>query len=236
MSSAGRRPLIAVVVFPGSNDDRDAQLALERFGADARRVWHTDSTLPEGTSAVVLPGGFSYGDYLRCGAIARFSPILRAVTAFADGGGPVLGICNGFQILTEAGLLPGALRPNASLAFVCRDVPVWVQQVETPLLARCRPGQELTLPVKHGEGCWFADDELLAELEAAGQLALRYGPGSNPNGSVADVAGVINAEGNVLGLMPHPEHAVDPLLGSVDGALIMGSLVDAARLSAPALV
>jgi len=236
MSSDEHRPLIAVVVFPGSNDDRDAQLALERLGADARRVWHTDSTLLEGTCAVVLPGGFSYGDYLRCGAIARFSPILKAVTAFAEGGGPVLGICNGFQILTEAGLLPGALRPNASLAFVCRDVPVRVEQVETPLLSRCGPGQELTLPVKHGEGCWFADDELLAELEAGGQIALRYAPGSNPNGSVADVAGVINAERNVLGLMPHPEHAVDPLLGSVDGALIMGSLVDAARLSAPAFV
>ena len=236
MSSGDHRPLIAVVVFPGSNDDRDAQLALERLGADARRVWHTDRTLPDGTSAVVLPGGFSYGDYLRCGAIARFSPILGAVAAFADGGGPVLGICNGFQILTEAGLLPGVLRANASLAFVCRDVPVLVQQVETPLLARCRPGQGLTLPVKHGEGCWFADDDLLAELEAGGQIALRYAPGSNPNGSVADVAGVSNAEGNVLGLMPHPEHAVDPLLGPVDGALIMGSLVDAARLSAPALV
>jgi len=236
MSSGEHRPLIAVVVFPGSNDDRDAQLALERLGADARRVWHTDPALPDGTCAVVLPGGFSYGDYLRCGAIARFSPILKAVTAFADGGGPVLGICNGFQILTEAGLLPGALRPNASLAFICRDVPVRVEQVETPLLSRCHPGQGLTLPVKHGEGCWFADDELLAELEAGDQIALRYAPGSNPNGSVGDVAGVINAEGNVLGLMPHPEHAVDPLLGSVDGALIMGSLVDAARLSASALV
>ena len=236
MSSREDRPLIAVVVFQGSNDDRDAQGALAQLGADARRVWHDEPSLPEGTGAVVLPGGFSYGDYLRCGAIARFSPILQAVAAFADAGGPVLGICNGFQILTEAGLLPGVLRPNASLAFVCRDVAVRVEQSETPLLARCRPGQELTLPVKHGEGCWFADDELLAELDAAGQIALRYAPGSNPNGSVADVAGVVNAEGNVLGLMPHPEHAVDALLGSVDGALIMGSLVDAARLSAAAPV
>ena len=236
MSSADERPLIAVVVFPGSNDDRDAQLALTRLGADARRVWHNDRSLPVGTRAVVLPGGFSYGDYLRCGAIARFSPILAGVRAFADSGGPVLGICNGFQILTEAGLLPGALRPNASLAFVCRDVPVQVEEVETPLLSRCSPGQGLMLPVKHGEGCWFADDELLAELQAVGQIALRYASGSNPNGSVADVAGVINADRNVLGLMPHPEHAVDPLLGSVDGALIMGSLVDAARLSASALV
>ena len=234
MSSAQDRPLVAVVVFPGSNDDRDAQLALTRLGADARRVWHTDPSFPAGTRAVVLPGGFSYGDYLRCGAIARFSPILEAVGAFAGNGGPVLGICNGFQILTEAGLLPGVLRPNASLSFVCRDVPVLVERAETPLLSRCRAGQELRIPVKHGEGCWFADDDLLAELEAAGQIALRYGPGSNPNGSVADVAGVINAEGNVLGLMPHPEHAVDALLGSVDGALIMGSLIDAAQLSVSA--
>jgi len=230
------RPLVAVVVFPGSNDDRDAQLALERLGADAQRVWHTDHELPSNTAGVVLPGGFSYGDYLRCGAIARFSPVLQAVVAFAGAGGPVLGICNGFQILTEAGLLPGVLRPNESLSFVCRDVPVVVEAAESLLLSRCELGQELTIPVKHGEGCWFGDDELIAELEANGQIALRYGPGTNPNGSVGDVAGVVNADGNVLGLMPHPEHAVDPLLGSVDGALILGSLVDAARLSVAASV
>jgi phosphoribosylformylglycinamidine synthase len=230
------RPLVAVVVFPGSNDDRDAQLALERLGADAQRIWHTEHELPSDTAGVVLPGGFSYGDYLRCGAIARFSPVLQAVVAFAGAGGPVLGICNGFQILTEAGLLPGVLRPNASLSFVCRDVPVVVEAAESPLLARCERGQELTIPVKHGEGCWFAGDELVAELEANDQIALRYGSGANPNGSVGDVAGVVNADGNVLGLMPHPEHAVDPLLGSVDGALILGSLVDAARLSVAASV
>jgi phosphoribosylformylglycinamidine synthase len=230
------RPLVAVVVFPGSNDDRDAQLALERLGAAAQRVWHTERELPAETAAVVLPGGFSYGDYLRCGAIARFSPVLRAVVEFARDGGPVLGICNGFQILTEAGLLPGVLRPNESLAFVCRDVPVVVEAVDSPLLARCDAGRVLTIPVKHGEGCWFGDDELVGELEANGQIALRYAPGANPNGSVRAVAGVVNAEGNVLGLMPHPEHAVDPLLGSVDGALILGSLVDAARLSIAASV
>jgi phosphoribosylformylglycinamidine synthase len=235
MSDALPRPLVAVLVFPGSNDDRDAQRALVRLGADAHRVWHTERHLPAGTAAVVLPGGFSYGDYLRCGAIARFSPILEAVGAFAREGGPVLGICNGFQILTEAGLLPGVLRPNASLAFVCRDVAVRVEPVSTPLLSRCDVGQELTIPVKHGEGCWFADGELLEQLESTGQIALRYGSGSNPNGSVADVAGVINAQGNVLGLMPHPEHAVDPLLGSTDGALIIGSLIDAARMSVSAL-
>jgi phosphoribosylformylglycinamidine synthase subunit PurQ / glutaminase len=225
------RPVIPVVVFPGSNDDRDAQIALERLGARAPRVWHTEESLPPDSAAVVLPGGFSYGDYLRCGAIARFSPVMRAVTAFADRGGLVLGICNGFQVLTEAGLLPGALRPNASLAFICRDVPVVVARTDTPFTGRCTEGQTLAIPVKHGDGCWFADDDLLAHLAATGQAPLRYAPGTNPNGSVGDVAGVLNADGNVFGLMPHPEHAVDPLLGSVDGALILGSLVDAARLS-----
>ena len=230
------RPVIPVIVWPGSNDDRDAQLALERLGAEAPRIWHTDEVLPRGTAAVVLPGGFSYGDYLRCGAIARFSPVLRAVEAFAADGGPVLGICNGFQILTEAGLLPGALRPNASLAFVCRDVPLRIERTDTPFTTRCAEGQQLTIPVKHGDGCWFADDDLLAELDAHGQLLLRYAAGANPNGAVADLAGVLNADGNVFGLMPHPEHAVDPLLGSADGALILGSLVDAARLSLAASV
>jgi phosphoribosylformylglycinamidine synthase len=225
------RPTIPVVVFPGSNDDRDASLALERLGAEAPRVWHTDEELPGDTSAVVLPGGFSYGDYLRCGAIARFSPIMGAVTRFANDGGLVLGICNGFQILTEAGLLPGALRPNASLSFVCRDIPLVVEAADTPFTTRCEHGRVLTIPVKHGDGAWFADPDLLAELEEAGQIALRYAPGANPNGAVADVAGVTNADRNVFGLMPHPEHAVDPLLGTTDGALILGSLVDAARLA-----
>ncbi len=230
------RPLIAVPFFPGSNDDHDAVAALERVGTEARRVWHDESALPERTAAVVLPGGFSYGDYLRCGAIARFSPIMRAVTAFADGGGLVLGICNGFQILTEARLLPGVLRANESLAFVCRDVRVRVEEADTAFTSRCTEDQKLTIPVKHGEGCWFADEELLAELEANGQIVLRYVAGENPNGAVDDVAGVRNLAGNVFGLMPHPEHAVDPLLGSADGALILGSLVDAARLSSAELV
>jgi phosphoribosylformylglycinamidine synthase subunit PurQ / glutaminase len=230
------RPRIPVVVFPGSNDDRDAARALEQLGADAPLVWHTDQQLPAGTAAVVLPGGFSYGDYLRCGAIARFSPIMGAVLAFAAEGGLVLGICNGFQILTEAGLLPGTLRPNASLSFVCRDVPLLVETSDTPFTTRCMPGRSLVIPVKHGDGCWFSDADLLAELERSGQIVLRYDTGENPNGSVADVAGVTNAERTVFGLMPHPEHAVDPLLGSTDGALILGSLVDAARLSVAALV
>jgi phosphoribosylformylglycinamidine synthase I len=236
VSETAPRPVVPVVVFPGSNDDRDAQLALEGLGAAAPRLWHTEEALPGETAAVVLPGGFSYGDYLRCGAIARFSPIMRAVVEFAAGGGLVLGICNGFQVLTEAGLLPGALRPNASLSFVCRDVPLVVERTTTPFTSRCEDGQGLTIPVKHGDGCWFADDELLAELESSGQVVLRYAAGANPNGAVGDVAGVINADGNVFGLMPHPEHAVDALLGCTDGALILGSLVDAARLSLAATV
>jgi phosphoribosylformylglycinamidine synthase len=225
-----------VIVFPGSNDDRDAQLALARLGADAVRVWHIESELPDQTAGVVLPGGFSYGDYLRAGAIARFSPVMRAVERFAGEGGLVLGICNGFQILTEAGLLPGVLRANASLDFVCRDVALRVENTTTPFTSRCHDGETLTIPVKHGEGCWFGDPDLLAELEASSQVVLRYEAGENPNGAVADIAGVMNADGNVFGLMPHPEHAVDPLLGSTDGALILGSLVDAAQLSASALV
>ncbi|HET7854932.1 MAG TPA: phosphoribosylformylglycinamidine synthase subunit PurQ [Gaiellaceae bacterium] len=220
------RPRIGVVTFPGSNDDRDALHALELLGAEAVPVWHADEQLPD-LAAVVLPGGFSYGDYLRCGAIARFSPAMRAVSEFAAAGGPVLGICNGFQILCEAGLLPGALRPNASLSFVCRDVELRVERTDIPFTALCEEGDVLTIPVKHGEGCWFADDELVSELEANGQLVLRYA--DNPNGSVADVAGVVNAGRNVMGLMPHPEHAVDPLLGSTDGALVLRGMVAAAR-------
>jgi phosphoribosylformylglycinamidine synthase I len=217
-----------VLVFPGSNDDRDAALALEALGGDAVFVWHDERELPD-VGAVVLPGGFSYGDYLRCGAIARFSPAMRAVADFVAEGGLVLGICNGFQVLCEAGLLPGVLRPNESLAFVCRDVAVEVERTDTPFTSRCAPGQELTIPVKHGEGCYFADSELLAELAGAGQVVLRYREGDNPNGSVDRIAGVANAEGNVFGLMPHPEHAVDPLLGSTDGALVLASLLDAVR-------
>jgi phosphoribosylformylglycinamidine synthase subunit PurQ / glutaminase len=225
--SEPHRPRIAVLVFPGSNDDRDAALALEGLGAKPVLVWHADRDLPE-VGAVVLPGGFSYGDYLRAGAIARFSPAMRAVGDFAAEGGLVLGICNGFQVLCEAGLLPGALRPNESLSFVCRDVVLRVERREIPFLARCEVGQRLTIPVKHGEGCFFADADLLAALDEAGQIVLRYDE-DNPNGSIDDIAGVVNQDGNVMGLMPHPEHAVDPLLGSTDGALILSGLVEAAR-------
>ena len=229
------RPRIAVVVFPGSNDHADAAGALGTLGADPLLVWHAADRLPDRATAVVLPGGFSYGDYLRCGAIARFAPVMAAVAEHAADGRPVLGICNGFQILCEAGLLPGVLRPNTSLSFVCRDVTVRVEQAAPPFTSRCEQGQHLVIPIKHGEGCWFAPPELVRELEAGGQIVLRYA-GGNPNGSVADVAGVVNERGNVMGLMPHPEHAVDPLLGSADGAFLLTSLVDAARELAPATV
>jgi phosphoribosylformylglycinamidine synthase subunit PurQ / glutaminase len=217
---------VAVVRFPGSNCDYDSLRAAAYVGAESYFVWHRETDL-RGADVVVLPGGFSYGDYLRAGAIARFSPVMRAVSAFAAEGGLVLGICNGFQVLCEARLLPGALRPNASLSFVCRDVALRVERTDTPFTSRAEPGQSLTIPVKHGEGCYFADAQLLAELEASGQILLRYE--ENPNGSVAAIAGVANEAKNVFGLMPHPEHAVDPLLGSTDGALILGSLVDVAR-------
>jgi phosphoribosylformylglycinamidine synthase len=220
-------PRIAVVVFPGSNDDRDAALALESLGAEPVLHWHAEPELPE-VGAVVLPGGFSYGDYLRAGAIARFSPAMRAVAEFAADGGFVLGICNGFQVLCEAGLLPGVLRANESLSFVCRDVPVRVERNDLPFLSTCETGQRLRIPVKHGEGCYFADVELLRQLDVNGQVVLRY-DGESPNGSIDDIAGVVNADGNVMGLMPHPEHAVDPLLGSADGALILQALVERAR-------
>jgi phosphoribosylformylglycinamidine synthase len=220
-------PLVAVIVFPGSNDDRDAVHALELLGADARLVWHADACLPPDTAAVVLPGGFSYGDYLRAGAIARFAPVMTAVGDFAAAGGPILGICNGVQLLCEAGLLPGVLRPNAQLEFVCADVTVRVETTGSPLLAACTAGDELVIPVKHGDGNWYGTPELLDRLEANRQIALRYT--SDVNGALDRVAGVVNEGGNVLGLMPHPEHAVDPLLGPTGGEPILRSLLAAAR-------
>jgi phosphoribosylformylglycinamidine synthase I len=227
MSTTELRPRVAVITFPGSNDDRDAALALARLGAEPVPVWHADHELPD-VRAVVLPGGFSYGDYLRAGALARFAPVMESVRALAAEGGLVLGICNGFQVLCEAGLLPGALRPNDSLTFLCRNVPVTVERIDTAFTARCTRGQQLSIPIKHGEGCFFAGPELLSELEDSGQIVLRY-EGESPNGSIAGIAGLVNAEGNVMGLMPHPEHAVDVLTGSTDGELLLGSLVDAAR-------
>jgi phosphoribosylformylglycinamidine synthase subunit PurQ / glutaminase len=220
------RPLVAVVVFPGSNDDRDAAWALGAVGAEPVFVWHSEPELPPEVGAVVLPGGFSYGDYLRCGAIASQAPAMEAVRRFAMSGGPVLGICNGFQILCEAKLLPGVLRPNRQLEFVCRDVALRVASTASPLLGRCELDQQLVIPVKHGEGAWYADEGQFMQLVARGQVALRYA--EDVNGSLGGVAGVTNEGGNVLGLMPHPEHAVDTLLGSADGGLLLAALADAA--------
>jgi phosphoribosylformylglycinamidine synthase len=219
-----------VIQFPGSCDERDALHACGLVG-DARLVWHEERGL-EGIDAVVVPGGFSYGDYLRAGAIARFSPAMEAVAAFAAAGGPVLGICNGFQVLCEAGLLPGALLRNENLRFVCRQVELVAGANALDELSRSGagevvkrstflrdfdPGERISIPLKHGEGRYYAPEPMLDELEANGQIAFRYAPGQNPNGSARDIAGVLNRAGNVLGLMPHPEHAVDPLTGSTDG-------------------
>ena len=220
--------MIGVLQFPGSCDERDAVLACERVD-EARLIWHGDTDLG-GVDAVVVPGGFSYGDYLRAGAIARFAPAMEAVREFAASGGPVLGICNGFQVLCEAGMLPGALLANERLRFVCRQVEIEVVNARTSATVACAPGQRLSVPVKHMSGRWFAPAALLAELESSGRIAFRYAPGQNPNGSVADVAGVSNERGNVVGLMPHPEHAVDPLTGSTDGRALFESIV---RTAAP---
>jgi phosphoribosylformylglycinamidine synthase len=220
-----------VVTFPGSNDDRDMLRVAERvLGDDAVALWHKDDDL-QGVDCVVLPGGFSYGDYLRCGAIARFSPIMGAVARHAAAGGFVLGICNGFQILCEAGLLPGALVRNRGRRFVCDLVTVRVETSDTPFTYGCRSGELLALPIKHGEGCWVADEHTLAALEADGQVVFRYAdragrsvPEANPNGSLGNVAGVCNRGRNVVGLMPHPEHATDRLVGGEDGLKLFRSV------------
>jgi phosphoribosylformylglycinamidine synthase subunit PurQ / glutaminase len=213
---------LGVLQFPGSCDDRDALAACARVG-DARLIWHGERDLGD-LDAVVVPGGFSYGDYLRAGAIARFAPAMEAVREFAAGGGPVLGICNGFQVLCEAGLLPGALLPNDGLRFVCRQVEIEVAGASTPFTRGLEPGDRLSVPVKHMTGRYYAPEALLSELQANDQIVFRYAPGRNPNGSLADIAGVCSGERNVVGLMPHPEHAVDPLTGSDDGLAIFASL------------
>jgi phosphoribosylformylglycinamidine synthase subunit PurQ / glutaminase len=226
------KPRIGVLVFPGSNDDRDAALALEGLGAEPILVWHGERELPQ-VGAVVLPGGFSYGDYLRAGAIARFSPAMEAVAEFAAAGGPVLGICNGFQVLCEADLLPGALLRNESLRFLCRQVELI--EADGPIsgdIDRFSAHRPLSIPVKHGEGRYWAPEEMLDALEAGGQVAYRYAPGQNPNGSARDIAGVTNEAGNVLGLMPHPEHAVDPLEGSTDGLRVFERMARLAPVAA----
>jgi phosphoribosylformylglycinamidine synthase subunit PurQ / glutaminase len=207
-----------VIRFPGSCDEVDAQLAAARVG-DAELLWHGDRDL-RGVDAVIVPGGFSYGDYLRAGAIARFSPVMESVIEFAREGGPVLGICNGFQVLCEAGLLPGALLPNQGLRFVCRQVQCVVEDADTPFTRACVPEERLSLPVKHTTGRYHPP------ADGAG-VVLRYAPGHNPNGSEQDIAGVRNEAGNVFGLMPHPEHAVDPLTGSADGLKVFASMAEA---------
>ncbi len=216
-----------VLQFPGSCDERDALHACTLAGGEARLIWHEDRDLA-GVDGVVVPGGFSYGDYLRAGAIARFSPAMESVAELAGAGGPVLGICNGFQVLCEAGLLPGALLRNENLRFVCRQLDL-LAEGSTGELSPPEGGQPanrslLSIPAKHGEGRYYAPEPMLDELEANGQIAYRYAPGQNPNGSVRDIAGVRNEAGNVLGLMPHPEHAVDPLTGSTDGLGVFRSL------------
>jgi phosphoribosylformylglycinamidine synthase len=219
-----------VVVFPGSNDDRDALRVAERIlGDEAVALWHKDRDL-RGVDCVLLPGGFSYGDYLRCGAMARFAPIMDAVAAHARGGGLVFGTCNGFQILCEAGLLPGALVRNRQLRFICDVVTVRVESADTPFTVGCRTGELLQLPIKHGEGCYVADEQTLRELEDHGQVVFRYvdragrtTPEANPNGSLGHIAGVCNRERNVVGLMPHPEHAVERLTGGEDGLKLFRS-------------
>jgi phosphoribosylformylglycinamidine synthase I len=224
----------AVIVFPGSNSDRDAwHAASQVLGQQAALVWHKDADLA-GADAVILPGGFAHGDYLRTGAIARFSPIMAAVRRFAEQGGPVLGICNGFQILLEANLLPGAMVRNRGVKFVSEHVSVRVEQTDTPFTAACRQGQVLRLPVAHGEGNYFAEPEVLRQLEAERQVIFRYVSDAgaitdeaNPNGSVNNIAGICNAARNVVGLMPHPERACEDCIGSADGRVVLESVVKA---------
>jgi len=236
------RQRVAVVVFPGSNCDTDAAHAVETVtGADVRLVWHDEPALGD-PDLVVLPGGFSYGDYLRSGAMARFSRVMESVRAFADRGGALLGICNGFQVLCEAGLLPGVLLRNAGLRFVCRDVHVRVESTATPFTAHLERGEVLRIPIAHGDGNWQASAETFREVTARGEVVFRYvdgrgepTPEANPNGSLEDVAGVRNEAGNVLGLMPHPERASELLLGSADGARLFRSFAASIVAAAPSV-
>jgi len=214
-----------VIVFPGSNCDHDAFYAVsENLGQKAEFIWHDSETLGD-VDAVILPGGFSYGDYLRCGAIAKFSPVMAAVRKFAAAGGPVLGICNGFQILVEAGLLPGALIRNRGLKFICREVRLRTETTNSPFTSAAHVGQVLRLFIAHGEGCYYADEKTLDELEAEDRVTFRYL--DNPNGSLRDIAGILSRERNVMGMMPHPERASDPLMGSSDGLTVFRSLLGA---------
>ena len=212
-----------VVVFPGSNRDHDAWYAVSQIlGQDTEIIWH-DATSVGNVDALILPGGFSYGDYLRCGAIAKFSPVMQSIRKFAADGGLVLGICNGFQILVESGLLPGALVRNRGLKFICKHVPLRVETTDSPFTSETKKGQRLLVPIAHGEGCYIADERTLDQLEAEDRVTLRYL--ENPNGSMRDIAGILNEGRNVMGLMPHPEDAIEPLMGSSDGIVIFQSMV-----------
>jgi phosphoribosylformylglycinamidine synthase len=215
-----------VIVFPGSNCDHDAFYAVsQNLGQKAEYIWHDSASVGD-VDAVVLPGGVSYGDYLRCGAIAKFSPVMKAVKQFAADGGLVLGVCNGFQILVESGLLPGALIQNRSLKFICRDVHLRTETTNSPFTCASERGEILRVPIAHGEGCYYADDRTLDELEAEDRVVFRYL--DNPNGSLRDIAGILNRERNVMGMMPHPERAADPLMGSTDGLAVLASIVRSA--------
>ena len=215
-----------VIVFPGSNCDHDAFHAVgHNLGETAEFIWHDSKSLGQ-VDAVILPGGFSYGDYLRCGAIAKFSPVMGAVRDFAAAGGLVLGVCNGFQILVESGLLPGALVRNRGLKFICKEVALRAETANSPFTSAAGKGRILRMPIAHGEGCYFADERTLDELEAEDRVAFRYV--DNPNGSLRDIAGILNRERNVMGMMPHPERATEPLMGSSDGLLVFQSMVEAA--------
>ena len=224
----------AILVFPGTWSDHDCQYVLgDVLGQDAELVWHREADLSS-YDCLVLPGGFSYGDYLRCGAIARFAPAMEAVARHAEAGRPVIGICNGFQILCEAGLLPGVLLRNESLQFRCQDVHLRVESAEIPFTSLCRPGQVLRVPISHGEGRYYADEATLDELEADGRVVFRYctpegepAADANPNGSLQNIAGIVNRRGNVLGMMPHPERAGEPLLGGDDGLVLWRSVIEA---------
>ena len=228
----------AILVFPGTWSDHDCQYVLrDVLGQDAELVWHREADLSS-YDCLVLPGGFSYGDYLRCGAIARFAPAMEAVARHAEAGRPVIGICNGFQILCEAGLLPGAPLRNESLQFRCQDAHLRVESVETPFTSLCRPGQVLRVPISHGEGRYYADEATLDELEANGQVVFRYcspegepAADANPNGSLRNIAGIVNRRGNVLGMMPHPERAGEPLLGGDDGLVLWRSVIEAGMVA-----
>src|ERR1700690_31864 len=212
-----------VIIFPGSNCDHDAYWAISEVAKQpVTFLWH-DSPDLQGCDAIVVPGGFAYGDYLRCGAIAKFSPVMQSIRKFAADGGLVLGICNGFQILVESGLLPGALVRNRGLKFICKHVPLRVETTNSPFTSEAKQGQRLVVPIAHGEGCYIADERTLDQLEAEDRVTLRYL--ENPNGSMRDIAGILNEERNVMGLMPHPEDAIEPLMGSSDGIVIFQSMV-----------